>query len=125
MHMAAMMQMQAQLQMGALAQMQQMQMMQQIQMMQQMQPMMNMQMPTGVIPVVPVAASPAATQGAEDSSLPPLDSCTREDLVELEAEVKEMEQKAKESAKQKGAFVGYMARFLDDEGFGFISCPEC
>jgi len=119
MHMAAMMQMQ--MQMGAMAQMQ----------MMQMQMMMGMQMPT-------MAALPAALPGgvlsqpqsavmnaeeAEDAA--ELARCTADDLALLELEVKDMEKKAKETARIKDGFVGVMARYIEDEGFGFISCADC
>lgn len=109
------MQMQAacmmQMQMGAMAQMQQM---------AAMMPMMQMAMPMGsMMPMVqmPAAAAPAAVED--------LGPCSPEDIAALEAEIKDEEKAAKITAQKTGAYVGHMARYIDDEGFGFISCPEC
>lgn len=119
MQMAAMMQMQMQMQLGAMAQMQQMQ---QMQMLPGMMPMMPMPM-APMMPMVPAAPSPAAAEKAEEDAQ--LALCSLEDMTALEQEVKELEQKAKSSAKLKDGYVGLMARYIEDEGFGFISCPEC
>merc|ERR1719188_1295761 len=84
--------------------------------MQQM-PLMPM-VPAGL----PAAPSPAEKEKAKEDAQ--LAGSTLEDLTALEAEVKELEQKAKASAK-RDAYIGLMARYIEDEGFGFISCPEC
>jgi len=114
MQMAAMMQMQMQMQMGAMAQMQMMQMMQ----MQQMQ-----QAGAQAMPAAPAAPTAADIEKAEEDAK--LAGCTLEDMKALEAEVKELEQEEKDAAKEKKAYVGLMARYIEDDGFGFISCPEC
>merc|ERR1740121_1516860 len=50
---------------------------------------------------------------------------TPEAMAALEQEIREEEKAAKTAAKEAGSYVGLMARYIDDEGFGFISCPEC
>uniref|UniRef100_A0A7S4SD49 CSD domain-containing protein n=1 Tax=Alexandrium monilatum TaxID=311494 RepID=A0A7S4SD49_9DINO len=104
---AAMMQMQ----MGAMAQMQ----------MAGMMPMMQMAMPmTSMMPMVQIHPGGEAQAVEED-----LGPCTPEDITEVELELKDEEKAAKIDAKKSGSYVGLMARYIDDEGFGFISCPEC
>jgi len=110
---AQLMQMQAaammQMQMGAMAQMQ----------MAGMMPMMQMGMPMGsVMPMMQMQPAPAV----EEEDLGP---CTPDDITEVELELKDEEKAAKIDAKKSGSFVGFMARYIEDEGFGFISCPEC
>merc|ERR1712032_713736 len=39
--------------------------------------------------------------------------------------VKEAERVARVSAKESDSFVGSMARYNEEEGFGFVVCPEC
>jgi len=118
MHMAAMMQMQ--MQMGAMAQLQ----------MLQMQMMMGMQMPAvaalpAVLPGVTQQSQPVVMSAEEAEEAAELSRCTADDLALLELKVKDMERKAKEAARIKDGFVGLMARYIEDEGFGFISCAEC
>lgn len=118
MQMAAMMQMQMQMQMAQMAQMAQMQMM------SGMMPMMAMQYPIGaMMPVAAAAPVVVAANGADDA--PPMGSVSMEELNALEAEVREAEREAKAAARTKDAYVGLMARYIEDEGFGFISCAEC
>mmetsp|Transcript_118355 Transcript_118355/g.377273 ORF Transcript_118355/g.377273 Transcript_118355/m.377273 type:complete len:238 (+) Transcript_118355:3-716(+) len=121
--------MQMQMQMRAMSQMAaQMQMAQ----MAQMQAMMAMQMPMGAgfgmpamsgmrgqQPQLPAMSAEEAAEAAE------LARATVDDLALLELEVKQAEQKAKDTARLKDAYVGLMSRYIDDEGFGFISCAEC
>mmetsp|Transcript_41869 Transcript_41869/g.112895 ORF Transcript_41869/g.112895 Transcript_41869/m.112895 type:complete len:286 (-) Transcript_41869:32-889(-) len=107
---AAMMQMQ----MGAMAQMQMAAMMPMMQMGMQMAPMMPMGMQ-----MAPIAGQ---EQPVEEEDLGP---CSPEDIAALELDIKEEEKAAKITAKKSGSFVGLMARYIEDEGFGFISCPEC
>lgn len=130
--MVAMMQMQQMVQMqqmqqmmNPIAQMQQMQQMAQMQQMSQMQlPMMQMQLPaTPAVPAAPAGPSPEDIRRAEEDA--ELARCSLEDLSALELEVKELEKKAKSTAKLKDGFVGLMARYIEDEGFGFITCTEC
>jgi len=102
----AMMQMQMQMQMGAMIQMQMAQM--------QMMPMMPVPV---MLPLQP--APPGDPDAAE------LAQCSFEDLAALELEAQEAEEVAKGEARRSDGFVGLMARYIEDEGFGFISCPEC
>lgn len=104
MQMAALTQMQMQMQMGAMAQMQ----------------MWRMQMLPGM--VMPAPSPSASNHRTDDAQYA---GCSLDDLAELETEVVELEQRVKASAKLKGAFVGLVARYNEDEGFGFITCPEC
>jgi len=132
-------------QMAQYAQMQQMQQVQQVQQMQQMQQMqaaamMQMQMAgmaqmqmAGMMPMMqmgvpmasmmPMVQMPTATGKAREGE--DFSACTPEDVAALELEIKEAERAAKITAKKSGSFVGLMARYIEDEGFGFISCPEC
>jgi len=113
MQMAQMQQMQAaammQMQLGAMAQMQ----------MASMMPMMQMAVPMAAM--MPMAEPVAAVEEPEEEITP----CSLEDISALELEIKEAEKAAKASAKESGSLVGLMARYIEDEGFGFISCPEC
>mmetsp|Transcript_41831 Transcript_41831/g.111103 ORF Transcript_41831/g.111103 Transcript_41831/m.111103 type:complete len:312 (-) Transcript_41831:100-1035(-) len=52
-------------------------------------------------------------------------NCTPEELSAMEEEVKEMEASVRKDAKSQGLFLGLMARYIEDEGFGFVHCPEC
>jgi len=65
-------------------------------------------------------ASAASVEEAEELVL-----ASPEEMEALEEEVKELEAAAKKAAKEKGHFVGLMARYIEDEGFGFIACSEC
>merc|ERR1719188_2478763 len=65
-----------------------------------------------------------ATTGPAAPEEPPLIT-TKEEVEQLEQEFKEAEQLAKDKAKKDNSYVGLMARYIEDEGFGFISCPEC
>jgi len=113
MQMAQMQQMQAaammQMQLGAMAQMQ----------MAGMMPMVQMAVPMAAM--MPMAQPVAAAEEPEEQVTP----CSLEDISAVELEIKEAEKAAKASAKESGSFVGLMARYIEDEGFGFISCPEC
>lgn len=130
--MAAMMQnMMGNPMMGMMAQMQQMQQMQNMSgMMQGMLPgmgigsmpanqMQQMQSIPGINqPPPPVGRERALEEHAE------LARCTPADLAKLEEESEQLEADLKKNAK-KDAYVGLMARYKEDQGFGFISCPEC
>mmetsp|Transcript_74967 Transcript_74967/g.232663 ORF Transcript_74967/g.232663 Transcript_74967/m.232663 type:complete len:225 (-) Transcript_74967:571-1245(-) len=111
MQMAAMMQMQ----MGAAAQMQQMQM-------AAMMPMMQMGMPMAAMMPMMQMEAPGKAEGDDEEQIT---SCSPEEIAALELEVKESEKAAKATAKSSGSYVGLMARYIEDEGFGFISCAEC
>lgn len=111
--MAVMMQMQ----MGAMAQMQ-MGAMQ----MAAMMPMMQMAMPMAAM--VPMMQMPQCGK-EEEADEEQISVSSPEDVTALEVEIKEAEKAAKAAAKDDGAYVGLMARYIDDEGFGFISCPDC
>merc|ERR1740121_1058360 len=93
-----------------------------------MMPMMcQMQMPmAAMMPMMgmPMAAMMQAATGPPVPEEPPLIT-TKEEVDALEQEFKEAEQLAKDKAKKDGAYVGLMARYIEDEGFGFISCAEC
>merc|ERR1719491_1094535 len=67
------------------------------------------------------AAAPKAIASEHDAELA---NCTAEDLAALEIEVELLEADEKKNAK-KDAYVGLMARYIEDQGFGFIACPEC
>lgn len=67
------------------------------------------------------AAAPAAQEHSWDEPL----ACTPEEFAAMEEEAKQAEQAAKIAARESGSFVGLMARYIEDAGFGFISCPEC
>mmetsp|Transcript_85385 Transcript_85385/g.226690 ORF Transcript_85385/g.226690 Transcript_85385/m.226690 type:complete len:220 (-) Transcript_85385:103-762(-) len=117
--------------------------------MQQMQQMAQMQQMTGSMspfmmmapmmsmPMVPMMQPGAApppppgqpqVAGEEDSDAEPLLDLSEEVLGERIAaqlqEVKESEKAAKESA-DSGTYVGTLARYDADLGFGFVICPEC
>merc|ERR1740121_3111116 len=49
-------------------------------------------------------------------------NCTPEELNKMEEEVKELEASARKDAKSQGLFLGLMARYIEDEGFGFVHC---
>jgi len=108
--------------MGMMAQMQQMQNMSG--MMQGMMPgmsgMSSMPAVSGINqPPPPVAKDTASLE--EDLEMA---KCTPADLAKLEEEAEKFEADIKKNAK-KDAYVGLMARYKEDQGFGFIHCQEC
>mmetsp|Transcript_41976 Transcript_41976/g.62659 ORF Transcript_41976/g.62659 Transcript_41976/m.62659 type:complete len:218 (+) Transcript_41976:2-655(+) len=117
-------------QMAQMTQMAQMQMAGPMAPFMMMAPMMHMPM----VPMMQQAAVPQMDPGlpaavAEDGSdAEPLLELSEEALGERIAaqllEVKEAEKAAKESA-DSGSFVGTLARYDPDLGFGFVICPEC
>lgn len=49
----------------------------------------------------------------------------QDDIARQELQVKEAERIAKVMAKESDSYVGMMARYNEEEGFGFVVCPEC
>merc|ERR1719414_1267758 len=84
-----------------------------------MSPMMQMGMPMGsMMPMMPMGMQ--GGNMAEEFMM-----VTAEGMAALEQDIREEEKAAKTAAKEAGSYVGLMARYIEDEGFGFISCPEC
>merc|ERR1719210_659012 len=101
--------------------------------MMQMVPCMQMvpSMPVPLVPVLPVQASAEGSEflgSTEDANTEELLGLSERELGErisvqtVEARDAETEAKRMVSA---GAFVGTLARFDHDLGFGFVVCPEC
>merc|ERR1719271_1549948 len=63
-------------------------------------------------------------QKKEDDEVGDIASFTQEDIEAAEKEVSEAEHEAKKAAKESGSYIGTMARFSAEEGYGFIACQE-
>merc|ERR1712045_624543 len=86
-------------------------------------PMMHAMPMATMVPMMPLAAPAAVPSCDQDEEQ--LGPCTHEDITATEQDIKDAEKHAKSAAKELGSYVGLMARYIEDEGFGFISCPEC
>lgn len=128
-------QMQAQMQMAQFAHMQMFGMAaMQAQMQMQMVPCMQMvpSMPVPLVPVLPVQASAEGSEflgcSTEDANTEELLGLSERELGERisvqTVEARDAETEAKRMVAA-GAFVGTLARFDHDLGFGFVVCPEC
>merc|ERR1719512_475735 len=79
-------------------------------------------MPMGAVPVMQGTVQPGHEDG---ESLLELSEEELGDRIALQAqEVKEAEKVAKDNA-MSGTFVGTLARYDPELGFGFVICPEC
>merc|ERR1719330_2327831 len=87
---------------------------------------MGMGMPMGMPGGMPMGSMmPMMPMGMPGKGEEQFMNITPEAMAALEQEIREEEKAAKTAAKEAGSYVGLMARYIDDEGFGFISCPEC
>mmetsp|Transcript_27012 Transcript_27012/g.68702 ORF Transcript_27012/g.68702 Transcript_27012/m.68702 type:complete len:315 (+) Transcript_27012:90-1034(+) len=107
--------------------MMQMQMMAQMQQMQMMQMMMANPMMSMMNPMMQMGMAQQVPQEEEEERDPFLDLSEEELGQRINAqtvEAKEQERLAKERSP-KGTFVGTLARYDPELGFGFVICPEC